>query len=138
MSNAIVRLFEPDLRADLIARGMKQAAQFTFTKMADELAAALTETHERLKAGEIERPSAIWTELRAYQQCCQTNGFDIDLALSKGGRGQQAARIHVSSRPELDQALQTIADMRNSPFWKAREVAIRILKKTGLRRNRTG
>jgi glycosyltransferase involved in cell wall biosynthesis len=138
MSNAIVRLFEPDLRADLIARGMKQAAQFTFTKMADELAAALTETHERLKAGEIERPSAIWTELRAYQQCCQTNGFDIDLALSKGGRGQQAARIHVSSRPELDQALQTIADMRKSPFWKAREVAVRILKKTGMRRARGG
>ena len=138
MSNAILKLYDPDLRSDLVARGMKQAALFTFTKMADELAAALTETHERLKAGEIERPSATWTELRAYQQCCQANGFDIDMVEGWGGHGQQAARIHVSSRPELDQALQTIADMRKSPFWKAREAAVRILRKTGLRGTRAG
>ena len=36
--------------------------------------------------------------------------------------------------PELDQALQTIKAMRNSPFWKAREFAVRLLRKIGLRR----
>lgn len=114
---AIMKLYDPGLRADLVERGVRQAAQFTFANMAQKLAGALVETHDRLQVGDIPRPSAAWTELRGFQQGCQAYCIDIN-----------------APQAELDEALQTISSMRNSPFWKAREAAVRLLRKTGLRR----
>lgn len=71
MTSAIFKLYDPDLRTDLIARGLKQAAQFTFAKMAQELATALVKTDDRLKADELARPTGAWTELRGFQQDLQ-------------------------------------------------------------------
>ena len=137
MADAIMKLYDPGLRADLVERGLRQAARFTFASTAQELARALVETHERLQAGDIPRPSAAWTELRGFQQGSQTRGIDIDATQAQEEPSVEAAPIAIAPcgrSGELDQALETIASMRNSPFWKARELAVGMLRKTGLRR----
>jgi hypothetical protein len=35
---------------------------------------------------------------------------------------------------ELERAMHTIESMRNSPFWKARELAVWTFRRVGLRR----
>ena len=62
--SAIERLGEDDLRADLIARGSRQAAKFSFATMATCVADALLETHRRLSRGELARSGAVWHDLR--------------------------------------------------------------------------
>ncbi|WP_461369255.1 glycosyltransferase family 4 protein [Candidatus Darwinibacter acetoxidans] len=110
LTRAILSLHEPALRNDLIARGLKRATLFSFAKMARDMAAAFVETYGRIEAGEISVPISAWTELRSFQQSCQ------------------------AAAPQLQQALQAITAMRNSPFWRARESAVNALRKVGLRR----
>ena len=66
---------------------------------------------------------------------CQAQGIDVDVINTELSGVRALTTQVVSSRPELDQALQTIKAMRNSPFWKAREFAVRLLRKIGLRRS---
>jgi glycosyltransferase involved in cell wall biosynthesis len=131
MTAAIINLYDPGLRAKLVERGLQQAAQFTFAGMARDLAKAFVETHEQLRAGSIDRPSEAWAELRGFQHGCQASGIDID-ATPKAGEGT-AAVVQLTGGAELERALRTIAAMRASPFWKLRELAIRVLRLTGLR-----
>lgn len=132
MTDAIIKLYDPVVRADLVERGLRQAAQFTFSNMARQLATALVETHDRLQAGIIPRPNAAWTELRAFQQGCQTH--NIDIFVTQAGAGIGGPVVRLGHGRELDQALEMIASMRNSPFWKARELAVRVCRRVGLRR----
>jgi glycosyltransferase involved in cell wall biosynthesis len=136
MADAIVRLYDPVLRADLVGRGLKQAAQFTFARMAKELADAFVDTCHRLRVGEIRRPSEAWTELRGFQHGCQARGISVDVPrrVHDAGDGAFASIAELTNRPELEDALRTIAAMRSSPFWKARERILRVLRLTGLER----
>jgi glycosyltransferase involved in cell wall biosynthesis len=173
MADAIMKLYDPGRRADLVERGLRQAGQFTFATMAGELAKDLLETHDRLQAGEIPGPSAAWAELRGFQQGVQAQGVEINAiraeldqarrtmtlrhpepdqalqtyAVTQADLDQalqtytvtrvefdQAMRSSTATRAELEQALRANAAMRNSPFWKARELAVRALRNAGLRR----
>jgi glycosyltransferase involved in cell wall biosynthesis len=72
MQVAIERLCDPSVRADFIARGVKRAPQFSFSSMAEKVAAALMETHERLTSGALMHPSAAWQDLREIQRDAQS------------------------------------------------------------------
>jgi glycosyltransferase involved in cell wall biosynthesis len=141
MTDAIVKLFDPAVRTDLIARGLRQATQFSFARTARELAKALVETHERRRAGPVPGPAASWTELRAFQRDCQQHRqvycSDVDPAPAAEQPGVEVVPVPVApvaERGELERAMHTIESMRNSPFWQARELAVRTLRKVGLRR----
>jgi glycosyltransferase involved in cell wall biosynthesis len=138
MADAIVRLYDPAVRNKLIERGLRQARQFSFAKMARELAAAFVETYDRLDTGDIPRPNAAWTELRGFQQGCQDHRTDIKVVPAPEGSEvaevTRAPIVQLADNAELQQATLMIESMRNSPFWKARELAVRSLRKAGLRR----
>jgi glycosyltransferase involved in cell wall biosynthesis len=71
MCAAIESLSDPALRGALGSRGAIQAAKFTFKAMADEVARALLDTHRRLSSGELNRPSAVWEDLRETLKSAQ-------------------------------------------------------------------
>ena len=73
MANAIVKLFDPVLRQQMIERGMKQAAIFSFGKMAQEMEKAFIETHDRIRKGEITVRSNLPPELPDMMRGVQTN-----------------------------------------------------------------
>ena len=131
MTAALVKLFDFTFRADLVARGFKQAAQFTFASMARRLAEALLASHAGLEARRLQRPSAAWTELRGFQQACQAHTIDVTL-MQSATVGEGPVVETVPGR-ELEEARAMIAAMRHSPFWKARELAVRLLRQAGLR-----
>ncbi|MDP1910019.1 MAG: glycosyltransferase family 1 protein, partial [Hyphomicrobium sp.] len=116
MRDALLRLVEPDVRNDLIQRGLQQAGRFTFGKMAIELSNALVSTHKRLAEGAALRPSAIWTEFRTLQQELQA-GSDRSVA---------APSI-------LTADLENIRSLLDRATLKARRVAGKLLRRTGLR-----
>lgn len=128
MADAINRLYDPGLRADLVTRGYAQAKKFTFKAMGEELAVAFEEISKRLKDGLVAQPSAAWSEFRAFQQSVQSQVVE-NIAV-----GTSVENIAVGTSIELEQALQTIAGMRRSPFWRARERIVSLLKMLGLRR----
>jgi hypothetical protein len=134
MANAILMLHNPELRADLIARGLKQAAKFTFARTAQELAQALIETHDKLKSGHLARPSLAWEELRTFQKYCQSADMAVELGEMRPNDLASHASPKFTAGRKLEQALLTIASMQNSPFWKLRELTLKVLRQTGLRR----
>jgi hypothetical protein len=100
------------------------------------LARALVETHDRIQVGDAPRPTAAWAELRGFQQGCQTQGIAVSVTQAEESDGAAtvgAQIVQFSASGELDEARRMIAAMRNSPFWKARELAVRALRKVGLR-----
>jgi glycosyltransferase involved in cell wall biosynthesis len=135
MSEAIVKLHNPVLRADVVARGLKQAANFTFDNMARTLAIALIETHDRLHAGVFPSPSVAWSEMRRWQQDAQALAAASQSEIDRARQQLAASQLEMNHvRTERDRVLQTSAAMRNSPFWKAREHTVRALRSLGLRR----
>ena len=68
---ALLSLFDPTIRADLIAKGLAQAAKFTFARMAKIFADALIDTHRKLERSEITLPGAGWGEFRRLQRSQQ-------------------------------------------------------------------
>jgi hypothetical protein len=129
MAAAITRLYDADTRRDFVERGLQQARRFSFGRMAQELANAFAETHDRLQAANVALPNPAWADLREYQRRCQA-------ASATGGDMDRTAVSFDSPPPavELERARRTIADMRRSPFWRAREMSVRLLRKSGLRR----
>lgn len=131
MQRAIVTLFNADTRRDLVDRGLKQAAGFRFDSTARQMAEALLKTHASLQNGELSMPGKGWVEFRRLQSSMQrseanpadksSSATDAELAGSRSTR--------MSGNGELALALQTISSMRRSPFWKARDLAVRILRK---------
>jgi glycosyltransferase involved in cell wall biosynthesis len=104
MADAILQLYDPDLRADLIQCGLRQAATFTFSEMAQEMAQALVETYDRLQAGEIARPGTAWSELRNLQQRFQARGGRLDAV--EGSKTEQTLASNVTAQAEPDQVQQ--------------------------------
>jgi hypothetical protein len=139
MTQAIIRLFDANHRDDIVARGLERTRQFTFSRMAKEFSDALVETHEKLKLGEIARPSASWSELRGFQQGCQARGLKVVMIerTQSAERDQGVAVAPVadfSVCTDLDEARRVIAAMKADPFWRARQMVIRALKWAGFRR----
>jgi glycosyltransferase involved in cell wall biosynthesis len=140
MADAIVRLFDRGLRADFVERGIRQAAQFTFARTSHTLARALVETYGQLRAGDVPHPDAAWMELRGFQRECQRRS-QVERADSNAVTTEEPD-VEAPPQPitpnlgngELALALRTIAAMRTSPFWKARELAVGTLRRAGLRR----
>jgi hypothetical protein len=126
MTDAILKLYDPAARSELRGRGMRQAARFTFTNMAGEVAKAFVETHDRLRAGVLPPPNLAWTELRGFQQGCQTLDIGVEVTQNVHGDGGPASSVRFIASPALEDALRTIEAMRNSRFWKARNVALRV------------
>lgn len=123
---AIQDLFDPGLRADLIARGLRQAERFSFETMARDMAAAFEATCGRLRDGSRLPPGSGWMELRRTQRDYQTRTLEVS------EDGETSSARFTASR-ELNEARRTIAAMRSSPFWRARELVVRILRKAALR-----
>ena len=71
MVKALLSLFDPTIRANLIAKGQAQAAKFTFARMAKVIADAFMDTHQKLEKSEIARPGAGWGEFRRFQRSQQ-------------------------------------------------------------------
>jgi glycosyltransferase involved in cell wall biosynthesis len=144
MANAILRLYDRNVRTGLVSLGLRQAARFTFARMAKGMAQALIETYDRLCVGDLAYPNEAWSELRRFQQCSQTQDImlrtiqaELDTLRTNAATRvelDRSLRTNTATRVELDQALETIASIRNSPFWRARERAVGLLRKTGLRR----
>jgi hypothetical protein len=131
MAEAITRLYDAATRAQFVERGLRQAQRFSFARMAQELAQAFVATDGRLRAGELARPSQAWAELRECQvryESPRPNDANGDLPPWLGSSNASATGT------DLERALQTIADMRRSPFWRARELALRLLRKSGFPR----
>ncbi len=98
MTDAIMKLYDPAVRADFVERGLRQAARFTFADMAGQVSKALVETHDRLRAGSIARPSAAWTELRGFQLGCQAQGIAMTVTTDTAGKdNEEAHRFHLLS-----------------------------------------
>jgi hypothetical protein len=88
-----------------------------------------------LDAGRRPRPGSGWAEFRRYQAGIQAWLQERpDLAASGPARGTGAGPA-APARPsgELVRALAEIEAMKNSPFWRLRGLAIRVLRKAGLR-----
>jgi glycosyltransferase involved in cell wall biosynthesis len=135
MLRAIERLFDLGVRNDLIARGFKQAAGFNFATTADKLAAALMETYARIEDSKVYPPGIGWDELRKLQRLIQRRANEVQ-ERAKAANDSMAVgeRIDLLSRKATDSsdlahALQIISAMRRSPFWKAREITVRILRR---------
>ena len=134
MTRAILSLYNSELRADLVAKGKAQAAKFSFTRTAEEMAGALTDTIGKLATGEVPRPGPGWGELRAMQRVFQDQAIAVALAKSDaGGAASTAPAMKIAPSSELQEALRTIAAMKNSPFWKLRETVVGVLRRVGLR-----
>ena len=112
LAAAILKLEDPATRADLVERGSRQAATFTFAAMADATAKALLETHRRVTEGRAPRPNPIWTELRGFQQGCQAMNVGVSVAEQSGDA--TASAIRFVAGPALEEALRTIENMRLS------------------------
>ncbi|MFC5507986.1 glycosyltransferase family 4 protein [Bosea massiliensis] len=136
MARTILSLYDSGVRADLIQKGKAQAASFSFHRMAEEMAKALDETIVKLDRREVPRPGPAWKELRAMQRAMQEQGLSIASArvdTSADGANSRAGAMHVAHSQALQNALSEMAAMRNSPFWKLRDVIVAALRKAGLR-----
>jgi hypothetical protein len=131
MQRAIVSLLNADTRRDLVDRGFKQAGRFRFDSTASQLAEALLKTYARLQSRELPMPGKGWAEFRRFQsstQCSEADSADQPSSTTDADlSGSRSTRM--SGNGELALALQTISSMRRSPFWKARDLAVRILRK---------
>lgn len=128
---AIADLRNPARRADLVARGLKQAARFSFPAMADRIAGHLLATAARLREGLLAPPAPVWQDLRTIQ--------------AAGGPGAGADDGGESDSPwvlrrrlqrceqHLGAVQNELTSMQNSPFWRLRTVTLTVLARLGVR-----
>ena len=123
---ALQYLHEHVARSELIRRGYQQAAKFTFKQMAEQLAVAFVETHEKLASKECAKPSVAWAELRSYQRDCQSLGVDLSKANAAKTSPVHAALL--AQGEGLQGVLEELESIKNSPFWKLRKVVLSVLR----------
>jgi hypothetical protein len=131
---AIDQLLEENYRTTLVANGQKQARQFTFAATASKLQAALVETHARVSGIWTKRTAAAWEEMRqlqAAEQSVRAPGQDAGGSVAVAFSAGSASLL--KERANLEHTLAELRSMRSSPFWKARELSVRLLQKLKLR-----
>jgi glycosyltransferase involved in cell wall biosynthesis len=131
---AIDQLLEESYRTTLVANGQKQARQFTFAATASKLQAALVETHARVSGIWTKRTAAAWEEMRqlqAAEQSVRALGQDAGGSMTVAFSAGSASLL--KERANLEHTLAELRSMRSSPFWKARELSVRLLQKLKLR-----
>jgi glycosyltransferase involved in cell wall biosynthesis len=129
MREALARLYDPIFRADLIERGLKQAAKFTFNKTATETRDALLATHRLLQNREISPPETIWTELRQTQQLQKR--LEMELAKTRDAH-QLRQDAHQLRKIKLATTRRVVQSMQGSPAWRMRNLVRRNLVRIGL------
>jgi len=144
LTRALQQVHDPTRRADLAARGRAQAAQFTWSAMAETVAMAFTIGVDRLRRGDLPQPAPLWRTMREMQQQFQRELIQavssrpaadavrepltaIDLASREPG-------VDVQLRTQLMAARDLLAGIENSPFWRLRRLVLLALRPFGIRR----
>jgi glycosyltransferase involved in cell wall biosynthesis len=144
LAQALQQVQDPALRADLTDRGRAQAAQFTWSAMAETIAKAFTVTIDRLRRGELPRPAPLWRTMREMQQQLQR-----EIAQPVGSRSEadpvrrrltaidtlsRESATDAQLRTQLIAARALLAGIENSPFWRLRRLVLSTLRPFGVRR----
>jgi Glycosyl transferases group 1 len=126
MARAIESLFDPAVREGLVARGLRQAAQFSFADMARQVSDALLETHRRLAAGELPRPSPVWEDLRDLLQKTQ-NPDPLAVVLRRETRKQALSALRKIGFDPASNRLWALFRViqRNPQRWTTLKTAMR-------------
>ncbi|MBK4723192.1 glycosyltransferase family 4 protein, partial [Azospirillum sp. YIM DDC1] len=156
MAAAIAAVRDPQRRAGLVARGLEQAARFTFDAMARTMADALTDAARRIGEGTLPKPTPVWNEVKRLLVEKQTlNRENIQLraeaavAVRTAGPGDESSLSAPSpgndTVPELKLELlrcqsalattrEALESIQNSPFWLLRRMVLGVLYRAGVRR----
>ncbi|NUB17319.1 hypothetical protein GAY28_36485 [Azospirillum brasilense] len=129
MVAALAAARDPERRAGLAARGLAQAARFTFGAMAETMAAHLLDSAAKLKAGHLAPPPPVWQELRATQAA--------GMAAGAGDEEDESPWVLRRRLQRSEQHLRTVQNeltsMQNSPFWRLRTVTLGVLVRLGVK-----
>lgn len=128
MLAAIAAARDPERRAELVRRGLAQAARFTFGAMAGTMAAHLLDSAAKLKDGRLAPPPPVWQELRATQAAGMAAGAGDDEDESPWVLRRRLQR----SEQHLRTVQNELTSMQNSPFWRLRTVTLGILVRLGV------
>ncbi|NUB21975.1 glycosyltransferase, partial [Azospirillum formosense] len=146
LADRLREVADPERRAELVRRGLEQAARFSFTAMAEILAQACTGTVDRIKAGSLPVPGPQWQETK--ELLAEAQRFRIEEAI----RMKRAAEATVPEEPEplvvpdpavlerlaqceqeLVRVNEVATSIQNSPFWRLRNLTVTALRTAGLR-----
>lgn len=128
MVAAIAAARDPERRAELVRRGLAQAARFTFGAMAETMAAHLLDSAAKLKDGRLVPPPPVWQELRATQAA--------GMAAGAGDEEDESPWVLRRRLQRSEQHLRTVQNeltsMQNSPFWRLRAITLGVLVRLGV------
>lgn len=122
---ALESLEDPARRAHLVESGLEQARKFTFEATAKKLAEALIETHTGLAGQYLRQAGSAWEEARRILAGRQ-NG-------EQGSQWAGSAVPNSEHQSELDRVREELRSMRKSPFWRARELSVGLLRRVKVR-----
>jgi glycosyltransferase involved in cell wall biosynthesis len=136
-ADALLQLDDAGFRADRVAKGLAQAARFSTRSQAASAMTAFLDCHAALSAGTRKRPGEGWREFRMYQASIQSvlqQRPDLAAELQTAARATDA----VTAAPlmpggELLRLMAELEAIRNSPFWRLRNKAVRLLRTLRLR-----
>jgi glycosyltransferase involved in cell wall biosynthesis len=144
LAQALQQVQDPVCRADLTARGRAQAAQFTWSAMAETIANAFTVGVDRLRRGDLPRPAPLWRTMRAMQKQFQGEITEAISSLSEADpvrrrltaidRLSRESGTDAQLRTQLIAARELLAGIENSPFWRLRRLILSTLRPFGVRR----
>jgi glycosyltransferase involved in cell wall biosynthesis len=127
MAEALRRVQDDEVRRTAIAAGLRQAAKFTWPRMAESVAEVFQRT-----AAEARRPSRLWSEFRRLQGLAQEReAMERRLRQTEKDMAELRAEFAKNHR-ELWEAKALLAKVEASKFWKMR-TALAESKKAVLR-----
>ncbi|AWK90285.1 glycosyl transferase family 1 (plasmid) [Azospirillum thermophilum] len=127
--DAIARTRDPGRRAELVDRGLEQAARFTFPAMAQTMAQTMSETVRSLKTGILAPPSTLWNDVRTIQAA----GGSAPGAMEDEDSPWVLRRRLQRAEQHLQAVQNELSSMQNSPFWRLRRVTLAVLGRLGVR-----
>jgi glycosyltransferase involved in cell wall biosynthesis len=140
MVDALSKVQNPEIRQEMIERGLEQAKQFSWTKMAKTIADVFMTTVEQVQDSKFTQATLIWQDFRKMQAHFQTLSSQLssqsELQLTQP-QSQEVEPIEVQKNPsheelqrleiQLKQKQQDLHDaeaeiiaMESSKFWKSR------------------
>ncbi|NUB23063.1 glycosyltransferase, partial [Azospirillum formosense] len=128
MVAALAAARDPGRRADMVRRGLEQAARFSFTAMAETMAAHLLDSVAKLKDGRLAPPPPVWQELRTTQAAGAATGANDEDEESPWVLRRRLQR----SEQHLRTVQNELTSMQNSPFWRLRAVTLGVLVRLGV------
>jgi len=131
MLQALEQVQIPEIRQKLIQLGLKQSKQFSWKKMAEEIATLFLDTIEIQRNQEIKNSisTVLWQELRKEQIKLET--LNNSQANREESYLKQIANLNdesVSLKEKLELANNEIEAMKTSKFWKIRSLWFKLKK----------